>query len=455
MYNFNYKTINLAFKICIMSFKPKLSFAQIINMNVGFFGIQYSFSLQQNAVNPIYKFLGAENGDLPILQIAGPVTGLLIQPIIGALSDRTWHPKWGRRRPYFLIGALFCSICLFLFPFSSALWMAVGLLWVLDAANNTVMEPYRAFVADKLNTKQQPTGFLAQSFFTGFGQTLASFSLFAFPLIPFFNQQSTAGIPYWVFASFFIGAICSILSIWWSTATTPEIPPSQEELDTLKSTPFSILSPFKDIILAIQKMPPNMWKLFFVYIFQWYALKCYWDYKDLTIAKTIFNTIDYSKNSPLYTEAVGFGGLLSTGSNIITFLSAFSLVWFAKKWGAKSVHSICLLIAAVGILFFPQIHSKVWIFIPIIGFGIAWACMMGIPYLMVVNDIPKEKYGVYMGIINMMICIPMFIYSASFGKIFTGILNNEPANALYFGAVCLIIASVLTQFIKSPIKSTE
>ena len=139
--------------------KPHLSFWQIINMNVGFFGIQYSFALQQNAVNPIYKFLGAENGDLPMLQIAGPITGLLIQPIIGAMSDKTWHPKWGRRKPYFLVGALFCSICLFLFPFSKELWMAVGLLWILDAANNTAMEPYRAFVADKLDSKQQPTGF--------------------------------------------------------------------------------------------------------------------------------------------------------------------------------------------------------------------------------------------------------------------------------------------------------
>src|ERR1043165_9000157 len=206
--------------------KPRLSFWQIINMNVGFFGIQYSFALQQNAVNPIYKFLGAENGDLPMLQIAGPITGLLIQPVIGALSDKTWHPKFGRRKPFFLVGALFCSICLFLFPFSKALWMAVGLLWILDAANNTAMEPYRAFVADKLDRSQQPTGFLAQSFFTGFGQTLGTLSLFLFQLIPFFNKSNTNNIPFWVFASFFFGSICSITSVMWSNKTTPEIPPT-------------------------------------------------------------------------------------------------------------------------------------------------------------------------------------------------------------------------------------
>ena len=430
-----------------MSFKPKLSFAQIINMNVGFFGIQYSFSLQQNAVNPIYKFLGAENGDLPFLQMAGPITGLLIQPIIGALSDKTWSPKWGRRKPYFLIGAIFCSICLFLFPFSSGLWMAVGLLWILDAGNNTAMEPYRAFVADKLDNDQQPTGFLAQSFFTGFGQSLAPLSLFIFGFIPFFQHSSSNGIPYWVFASFFIGAICSILSMWWSTYTTPEIPPTVEELKKLKEEKFSVFSPFIDIFYAIKKMPSNMWKLFLVYIFQWYALKCYWDYRDLTLTKTIFNDN--------YAEAVKFGGLLGTITNVVTFLSAFALIWFAKKSGAKMVHSACLLIAAIGIWALPQITDKTLTFIPVIGFGIAWACIMGIPYLMIVNDIPKERYGVYMGIINMMICIPMFFYAASFGKVFNTFLLGKPANALYFGSFLLIIASILTQTIKPPVLIKE
>eukprot|EP01035_Chromulina_nebulosa_P005314 gene5314-7205_t len=192
------------------SSKPSLSFQQIINMNVGFFGIQYSFGLQQSAVNPIYDFLGASPDEIPWLNLAGPLTGLIIQPIIGALSDKTWHPKFGRRTPYFLIGALICSIALFLFPFSSALWMAAGLLWLLDAGNNTAMEPYRAFIADKLDAEQQPTGFQAQSFFTGFGKT--------------------GKLPTWVFASFFLGAVCSIGTILWSIKTTPEIPPTANEL---------------------------------------------------------------------------------------------------------------------------------------------------------------------------------------------------------------------------------
>jgi len=209
--------------------KPRLSFWQIINMNVGFFGIQYSFGLQQSAVNPIYDMLGASPDEIPLLNLAGPMTGLLVQPIIGALSDKTWSPRFGRRKPYFFIGAIMCSLALFLYPFSSSLCMAAGLLWILDAGNNTAMEPYRAFVADKLDVSQQPTGFQAQSFFTGFGQTLANLSLFIFPMI---FVGTTGKLPTWVYASFFLGAVCSIASIWWSARTTPEIPPLKKSWHT-------------------------------------------------------------------------------------------------------------------------------------------------------------------------------------------------------------------------------
>jgi maltose/moltooligosaccharide transporter len=215
-------------------------------MNVGFFGIQYSFGLQQSAVNPIYDMLGASPDQIPLLNLAGPMTGLLIQPIIGAMSDKTWSPRFGRRKPYFMIGAILCSICLFLFPFSSALWMAVGLLWILDAANNTAMEPYRAFIADKLPNDQHPTGFLTQSFFTGLGITLANLSLF------FFQKHITGTygqLPIWVYASFFLGTICSIASVGWSVYKTPEIPPTEEELAALKKEPLNIFTPFIEIDL--------------------------------------------------------------------------------------------------------------------------------------------------------------------------------------------------------------
>jgi maltose/moltooligosaccharide transporter len=475
--------------------KPRLSFWQIINMNVGFFGIQYSFGLQQSAVNPIYDFLGAKPEDIPFLNLAGPLTGLLIQPIIGALSDKTWHPKLGRRKPYFLIGAIFCSIALFLFPFSSSLWMAAGLLWILDAGNNTAMEPYRAFVADKLDPIQQPTGFQAQSFFTGFGQTLANVSLFVFPLIII---GSTGKIPKWVFASFMVGAVCSIASVWWSMRTTPEIPPTDEELADIKKKnegmPHPVIQFFLSIITtviaylaliillipelfvrgtirkvintldknkitkslfaqnieiieAITVMPKIMWQLALVYLFQWYALFCYWQNSSKSIALSVYNATP--ENKELYEKAVGLAGLVNAWYNIITFIVAFALVGFAKKYSPKWVHFVCVAVAGLGFIVFPFIENKTLLFFAISGFGIGWASMMGIPYLMVVKEIPKERYGVYMGVINMMIVIPMFIQTITFGYILKHFLHGNPGNAILFAGVLLLIAALCTLFIKS------
>lgn len=427
--------------------KPRLTFSQIINMNVGFFGIQYSFGLQQSAVNPIYDMLGASPDEIPLLNLAGPVTGLIVQPIIGALSDKTWHPKFGRRKPYFFIGAMLCSIALFLYPFSSALWMAVGLLWILDVGNNTAMEPYRAFVADKLNEEQRPMGFQAQSFFTGFGQTLANVSLFVFPII---IMGRSGALPNWVYASFFLGAVCSIGSIWWSMRTTPEIPPTDKELKEMKATPLNVFSPFIEIAGAIGSMPKVMWQLALVYLFQWYALFCYWQNASKSIALSVWNTTP--ANPELYEQAVSWTGLVNGWYNIVTFLSAFALVWFVKKSSAKWVHFACLLLAAVGLLFFPFIGNKYLLFPAITGFGIGWASMMGIPYLMVVNNIPKERYGVYMGIVNMMIVIPMILQNVTFGFILREFLDNNSGYAVMFAGVLLILAALATLLISNGAK---
>lgn len=414
-------------------------------MNVGFFGIQYSFGLQQSAVNPIYDFLGARPDELPLLNLAGPLTGLLIQPIIGALSDKTWLPKFGgRRKPYFFIGAIVCSLALFLFPFSSSLWMAAGLLWILDAGNNTAMEPYRAFIADKLDETQQATGFQAQSFFTGLGQTLANVSLFIFPMI---FIGTTGKLPTWVFASFFLGAVCSIASVWWSSHTTKEIPPTDEELLQMKSEPINVITPFSDIFKAIVHMPKVMWQLALVYLFQWYALFCYWQNSSKSIALSVWNTTPH-QNTKLYEEAVGWTGLVNGWYNVVTFLTAFYLAYLAKKYSPKYVHFACLLLAAIGFLVFPHIENKYLLFPAITGFGIGWASMMGIPYLMVVANIPKERYGVYMGIINMMIVIPMFIQTLTFGYILKHFLNNDPRQAITFAGVLLIFSAICTLFIK-------
>jgi len=430
--------------------KPTLKFWQIINMNVGFFGIQYSFGLQQTAINPLYTFLHAKPENLPFLNLAGPLTGLLIQPLIGALSDRTWHPRFGRRKPFFFIGALFCSLALFAFPFSSALWMAAGLLWILDAANNTAMEPYRAFIADKLPANQRAFGFLTQSFFTGLGITLANLSLGFFKnIIPGETRMADgrSGIPYWVFGSFFVGAICSIGSVLWSITTTPEIPPTVEELAALKARKKGIFEPVKEIWAAIGDMPSTMWKLALVYLFQWYAMFCYWQFVALSIAKSIFHTTS-DGNKELFQQAVVWAGRVNGFYNIVTFVSAFGLVWLSRKFSAKYVHVGCLLMAGAALLIFPQITNKDLLFAPMVGFGIAWASMMGVPYIMVVGSIPKERYGVYMGIINMMIVIPMILQTVSFGFVFKAFLGGDPGKAITFAGALLLIAAIATMRIK-------
>jgi maltose/moltooligosaccharide transporter len=430
--------------------KPGLSISQIINMNVGFFGIQYSFGLQQTAINPIYTFLHANPDQLPILNLAGPMTGLLIQPIIGAMSDRTWSPRWGRRKPYFLIGAITCSLALFLMPFSSALWMAAGLLWILDAGNNTAMEPYRAFVADKLPRYQFAKGFLTQSFFTGLGITLANLSLFVFQ--QWWTGASDNGIPYWVFGAFFVGAACSIGSVLWSVYTTPEIPPGEEEIARLAASKKvgleALAEPFVEIAASIRTMPATLWQLALVYLFQWYAMFVYWQYISHSIAKSVWNT-SAAENMALYEEAAGWTGLVNGFYNIVTFLSAFGLVWVAKKYSARYVHAFCLLLAAAALFIMPGITHKYLLFAPMIGFGVAWASMMGIPYIMVANSIPSEKNGVYMGIVNMMIVIPMIIETLSFGHIYKHLLGSDPSKALYFAGFLLAVASLLTLRVRS------
>jgi maltose/moltooligosaccharide transporter len=421
--------------------KPLMSMQQILIMNLGFFGIQYSFGMQQTAVNPVYEFLGANPHDLPILNLAGPITGLLIQPLIGALSDRTWSPRWGRRKPFFLIGAIGCSICLFLFPFVTAVWMAVVLLWLLDASNNTAMEPYRAFIADKLPPSQLGKGFLAQSFFTGLGITLANVSLFVFQ--KFIDGGTAAGIPYWVLGSFMLGAVCSITSVLISVLRTPEIPPSAEELRALRAKKGGLGAALKEIGEAIVEMPPQFRKLALVYFFQWYGLVCYWQFIALSIAQSAFAPEQKE-------EAVAWTGLVNGWYNIITFSVAFSLVAFARRRGAKVVHCVCLLMAAVGLFIVPSIDNKYLIFIPIIGLGIAWASIMGVPYIMAVRMIPSTRFGVYMGIINMMIVIPMLIQSLTFGPIFSAFLGDDPGNAIRFAGVFLGIAGLLMLWIKEP-----
>jgi maltose/moltooligosaccharide transporter len=426
--------------------KPLMTGQQILLMNVGFFGIQYSFGMQQTAINPIFGYLNASPDELPILNLAGPITGLLIQPLIGAMSDRTWSPRWGRRKPFFLVGAIGCSICLFLFPFVAAIWMAVLLLWLLDASNNTAMEPYRAFLADKLPNSQLARGFLTQSFFTGLGITLANLSLFVFQKI--IVGGTAAGIPYWVFGSFFLGAVCSIGSILVTVLSTPEDPPSPEELAILRAQPRGLTPFVREIADAVRAMPASLHKLGLVYLFQWYAIVIYWQFVSVVVAQSVFNTTPEDKVA--YSDAVALTGLLNGFYNVVTFCSAFYLVTLARRYGAKWVHAGCLTLAAISLIIFPHISNPYLLFAPMIGLGIAWASMMGVPYIMVVSMVPKERYGVYMGIVNMMIVVPMLIESVTFGFIFKNFLGDNPINAMMFSGALFGVAAIAMTWIRPP-----
>ncbi|RZV69059.1 MAG: MFS transporter, partial [Flavobacteriaceae bacterium] len=365
--------------------------------------------------------------------------------IIGAMSDKTWSPRFGRRKPYFLIGAVLGSICLFAFPLSPVLWFAVGLLWILDVGNNMAMEPYRAFVGDKLPDKQLSLGYQMQSLFVGAGILLANFSIILFQDWFGGDELEVAGsIPKWLYYSFFIGGFLSIATILWSVLKTPEIPPTDEELDEInaqKALPFMerVKLPFKEIAEAIKDMPKFMWQLSAVYLFQWYALFVYWQF----IVPLFRTTMGFDTS-----EATSQAAKMSTTYNIVTTVVALALVPLILKYSGKKIYAASLVGTGIALLSIPYIHDPLYVLAPMILFGIGWAAMMGIPYTMVSKIVPQERRGVYMGILNMMIVIPMGIETLTFGSIYKHLLGGNAVNAMLFGGTCFIIAAILAMRLK-------
>lgn len=328
--------------------------------------------------------------------------------------------------------------------------MAVLLLWLLDISNNTAMEPFCAFIADTVPENQQSTGFLMQSVFTGLGITLANISLYLLKQVGWLQQTSEAGIPYWVFGSFYIGAVCSIGSVLVTVLTTPEREPSPQEMAAIKAQPRGPVHAVKEIFSAIKEMPKPLWQLASVYLFQWYALFIYWQYISHSLVKSVWDSTSADKVA--YQEAVAWTGLVNGFYNVVTFISAFGLMWMVRKYAAKYVHAFAVTLAALALLTIPHIGNKYLMFAPMIGFGVGWASMMGVPFMIVVGSIPKERYGVYMGIVNMMIVIPMLIETVSFGWVYKTFLGSNPANAMTFAGVFLAIAAALTLTIKTAAK---
>ena len=390
--------------------KPLMTTKAIMLMNIGYFGVQFSGGLQQTALNPIFAFLGARPDELPLLNLAGPLTGLLIQPLIGVMSDKTWSPRFGRRKPYFLAGAFGAAIVLFLFPFVAALWMAVVLLWLLDASNNTAMEPYRALISDKLRLSQRAQGYLTQSLFIGAGTVTANLSLFVFQKL--ISGASAAGIPCWVPAAFWIGAFCSVATILIAVLSTKEIPPTEQELIELRARPSGLGGMVREIREAVRTMPVAMHKIGLLFAFQWYALFVYWQFATFSIAESVY---DAGPDDARFQDAVGLTGLANGWYNLVTVFASLAMMPLAIKYGAKRVHAGALLLAGIGLVIFPTVHSQYLLFLPLIGLGIAWASIVALPYVMVTSMVPRERIGVYLGIVNMMIVVPQFVETLTFG----------------------------------------
>jgi maltose/moltooligosaccharide transporter len=419
--------------------KPRLSFWQIWNMSFGFLGIQFGWGLQLANMSPIYKYLHAEESSLPYLWLAGPITGLLIQPIIGSMSDRTWN-RLGRRRPYFLTGAILASLALFVMPDSSAVWMAAGLLWILDASINITMEPFRAFVADKLPEEQRTLGFVMQSFFIGIGQTLANALPYLFSAMGVIGVMAS-GIPLSVDYSFKIGAIVFLAAVVWTVASTKEYPPEDmEAFQRMRAERRGCLRQFAEIGSALVEMPQTMKQLALVQFFTWFALPCMWQFFGLAVARHVFNAPD--EKSALFAAGTEWGGLCFAAYNVVCFIIAFLLPALAKATSRKTVHTIALLCGGIGLISVYFIASKWLLFASMAGVGIAWASILSMPYVMLSTAVPPARMGVYMGVFNLFIVIPQIVMSLIVPNIFNNLLRGDPRNAVVLGGISLLVAAV-------------
>ena len=428
--------------------KPRLSFGQIWNMSFGFLGIQFGWGLQLANMSAIYTYLGARESDIPLLWLAGPVTGLIVQPIIGAMSDRTWN-RLGRRRPYFLVGAVLASIALFVMPDSTSVRMAASLLWVLDASINISMEPFRAFVADKLNDEQRTAGFVMQSFFIGVGATLAN----ALPYIfRYFGVEgrTPSGIPLTVQYSFKLGAAAFILAVLWTVVTSKEYPPEDMEAFRrmraqhrgLAATVRALLA---EIFSAIGEMPATMKQLAVVQFFTWLGLFCMWLFFGLMTSYHVFGAAgDRDSLFPLGGE---WGGICFMVYSVVTFAVAFLLPWLARKAGRKTVHAVSLVCGAAGLLSTYFIHDKWTLLLTMVGVGVAWASILSMPYAILSGALPPARMGIYMGVFNFFIVLPEITQALTFGPLIRAVFGAENHNApLYMvmtGGVFMLLAAML------------
>jgi maltose/moltooligosaccharide transporter len=478
--------------------KPHLTLWQISNMSFGFLGIQFGFGLQQANMSPLYIKLGADPDKIPILWLAGPMTGLLIQPIIGSMSDRTWC-RLGRRRPYFLTGAILSSIALYLMPSAPALWAAAMMLWILDAATNVSMEPFRAFVADKLPADQRTAGFVMQSFFIGIGAAVAN----ALPaILGHFGVTGYAsnGVPLTVQYAFRLGAVVFLLAVLWTVMTSKEYPPEDMEAFrrkqkahksfhiepkflTIGATAGALLGVSRGLLVdhnltvwhvlaglvvggaigtvlsgpevgaALREMPQTMKRLAVVQFFTWMGLFCMWMFFTLATAQQVFGTTD--RHSSAFDEGTAFGGATFAWYSIVCFLVAFVLPPLAKMTNRRVVHSIALVAGGLSLLATGFIHDRLLWQCTMVGVGFAWASILSMPYAMLSGALPAARMGVYMGIFNFFIVIPEILASLALGPVVKQFFGNDPVKVVMMGGASLLIAALLTQWVNEPAENPD
>lgn len=424
-----------------------LSFGQIVNMSFGFFGIQFGFALQNANVSRIFQTLGADIDKIGYLWIAAPLTGLIVQPIIGYMSDRTWHRKWGRRRPFFFIGAVLASLALFVMPMSTELWMAAILLWVLDASINISMEPFRAFVGDKLPQPQRTLGFATQTFFIGLGAFIAS--LLPYILTNYFNVSNVAPehqIPDSVKYSFYTGAVVFFLSVLWTVISSKEYPPENMEKWKEENRQSKGLSKgLVEITKGLFHLPKTMKQLAIVQFFTWVGFYCMWLYTTAAIAENVYGTTD--AQSKAFQNAGDWVGVMFTVYNVVSFAAAFLLPWIANKISRTTTHLISLALGGIGLVMLIFIKDPDVLLAPMILVGIAWASTLTIPYAILAGSLPPEKMGFYMGVFNFFIVIPQLIASLTAGPAIKYIFHNQAIYALVIGGVSMIIGGLCNFFV--------
>ncbi|YAI81784.1 MAG: MFS transporter [cyanobacterium endosymbiont of Rhopalodia sterrenbergii] len=431
--------------------KKVRNFGQLWNMNVGFFGVQYGWALQMANTSAIYEYLGANPEQIPMLWLAAPLSGLIAQPIIGYMSDRTWGPL-GRRRPYFLLGSILSSIALILMPNSSSLWMAAGFLWILDTSINISMEPFRAFITDLLPQKQHTRGFSMQSFFIGAGAVMASLSPWILTHVFHAGDRRELGVPCSVKLSFYIGAAVFLSTVIWTVVTTSEIPPKNLEKIRNAQQSKSTLDKGTEIVWLIKAMPTTMKQLAVVQFFTWLGIFCVFLYFPPAVAYHIFRAM--RENSQLYTDGIEWAGICIAVYNGICFIFSWLLPKLTEITNHKIAHSLCLICGGTGLISLVFVDKPLWALLPMVGFGIAWSSILTIPYSILSRTLTSKNTGLYMGIFNAFIVLPQIFAALGLGWIMKVFLNSNCLLVVVLGGFSLLLAAVLVHFVDEP-KTSE